>query len=223
MIKTILFDIDNTLMDFDECSRLAIIQACADFEVCFDDHLFKTYQAINDLLWKKIETGEITRPQLYETRWKMIFAQTGIDKNSASFEKLFLANLAQQSALIDGTKEILQYLKPKYTLCVASNAPFEQQLQRLKNAGIKQFFSHFFISEKIGHQKPTKEFFDFCFNTLGNPPKNEVMIIGDSVSADIAGGRNHGITTCWFDKFGTGKKVDADFCITKLQQLKDIL
>ncbi|MBR2029403.1 MAG: YjjG family noncanonical pyrimidine nucleotidase [Clostridia bacterium] len=223
MKKIILFDADNTLMDFDECSCLAIKQACADFEICFDNKLFKTYQKINDILWHKIELGELTRPQLYEIRWKMIFEQNAIDKNAIEFEKLFLANLAKQSALIDGAKQILQYLTPKYTLCVASNAPFEQQLQRLQNAGIKQFFSHFFISEKIGHQKPTKEFFDFCFKSLGNPQKSEVMIIGDSVSADITGGKNFGIDTCWFDKFGTGKKVDATFCITKLEQLKKIL
>ena len=223
MKKIILFDVDNTLMDFDECAKLAIKQACADFDICFDDNLFKTYQKINDILWHKIELGELTRPQLYEMRWKMIFEQADINCDHVAFEKLFLANLAKQSVLVDGAKEILQYLKPKYTLCVASNAPFEQQLQRLQNAGIKSFFDKFFISEKIGHQKPTKEFFDFCFNSLGSPQKSEVMIIGDSVSADIAGGKNFGIDTCWFDKFGTGKQVDASFCIDKLEQLKKIL
>lgn len=223
MKKIILFDVDNTLMDFDECAKLAIKQSCEQAKVLNWQTVFETYTQTNPLLWQKIETGELTRQGLYEIRWKMIFEQAEINHDYVAFEKLFLANLAKQSALIDGAKEILQYLKPKCTLCVASNAPFEQQLQRLQNADIKQFFNHFFISEKIGHQKPTKEFFDFCFNALGNPNKQQVVLIGDSVSADIAGGKNFGIDTCWFDRYKTGKKIDATFCIDKLEQLKEIL
>ena len=223
MKKIILFDVDNTLMDFDECAKLAIKQSCEQIKIENWQKVFESYLEINPLLWHKIELGEITRQDMYKTRWNTIFNHAGITANGCEFEPLFLANLAKQSALIEGAKEILQYLKPKYTLCVASNAPYEQQLQRLQNAGIKTFFDLFFISEKIGFQKPSKEFFDFCFNTLGKPDKKDVIIIGDSVSADITGGKNFGIDTCWFDRYGTNKKVDATFCIDKLQKIKDIL
>ncbi|MBQ9715051.1 MAG: HAD-IA family hydrolase, partial [Clostridia bacterium] len=90
-------------------------------------------------------------------------------------------------------------------------------------AGIKQFFDEFFIYEKVGHQKPTKEFFDCCFDRLGNPQKQDVMIIGDSLTADISGVKSYGIKTCWFNRYNTKQNVDADFYITKLEQLKDIL
>lgn len=223
MIKTILLDIDNTIMDFDECARLAIKQACADFDMPFDDSINIAYRQINKTLWQQIESGILTRQDMYQIRWQMIFDKLGIKRDGKSFEPLFLSNLAKQSALIGGAKEILQYLKPKYTLCVASNAPYEQQLQRLQNAGIKQFFDEFFISEKIGHQKPTKGFFEFCFDRLGNPQKQDVMIIGDSLTADISGGKSYGIKTCWFDRYGSKQNVDADFCIDKLEQLKNIL
>ena len=118
---------------------------------------------------------------------------------------------------------VIIYLKPKYTLCAASNAPYDLQMSRLNLSGLIKYFDYIFISEKIGHQKPTKQFFDFCFNAIGNPQKQQVIIIGDSPIADMAGGKNYGIKTCWFDKFGTDKKVNADFYITKLEQLKDIL
>lgn len=223
MTKIILFDIDNTIMNFDECARLAIKQACADFDLPFDDSIHNVYLEINALLWQRIESGVLARQDMYKIRWQMIFDKLDIKRDGKSFEPLFLSNLAKQSVLVDGAKDVLAYLTPKYTLCVASNAPYEQQLQRLQNAGIKQFFDEFFISEKIGHQKPTKEFFDFCFDKLGNPPKSDVMIIGDSLTADISGGKSYGIKTCWFDRYNTKQNVDADFYITKLEQLKDIL
>lgn len=223
MKKIILFDVDNTLMDFDECAKLAIKQTCNQTDIADWKKVFETYLKINPTLWHKIELGELTRQDMYKTRWNTVFNHAGISANGCEFEPLFLANLAKQSALIDGAKEILHYLRPKYTLCVASNAPYEQQLQRLQNAGIKQFFDLYFISEKIGFQKPSKQFFDFCFEKLENPPKQDVIIIVDSVSADVTGGKNYGIATCWFDRHCTGQHVDADFCIDKLQQIKDIL
>jgi len=223
MIKTILFDVDNTLLDFDECSKLAIKQALSEFDLPFDDFLFETYLEVNKVLWQKIETGELTRERLYQIRWQIIFDKLGIHRCGQDFELLFLDNLKKQSAKIDGADEILQYLSAKYNLCVASNAPYAQQMQRLKNADLNKYFNLFFVSEKVGHQKPTKEFFDFCFDQLGNPDKNSVMIIGDSVTADISGGKAYGIKTCWFDRYGTLKKVDADYTIKNLLELKKIL
>ena len=223
MKKFILFDVDNTLMDFHECARLAIIKSFCQCNLPFDDKIFDVFAKTNDLLWHQYDMGELTREQLFKTRWKTIFDQVGISYCGSDFEQIFLKNLGQQSIKIDGADEILQYLKPKYTICAASNAPYDLQMSRLNLSGLIKYFDHIFISEKIGHQKPTRQFFDFCFEKLGNPPKEQVIIIGDSPVADIQGGKEYGISTCWFDKNSLKTQIKADFCITNLLQLKDIL
>ena len=223
MKKFILFDVDNTLMDFHECARLAIIQSFEECHLPFDDNVFDVFKTTNDFLWHQYDIGKLTRQKLFEIRWQLIFDKIGIDFCGNDFEQIFLKNLSQQSTKIDGADEILQYLKPKYTLCVASNAPYDLQMSRLNLSGLIKYFDHIFISEKIGFQKPTKEFFDFCFDKLGNPSKKDVIMIGDSPVADISGGSEYGITTCWFDKNRTKRQINANFCITNLLQLKDIL
>ncbi len=223
MITTILFDVDNTLIDFHECARLAIMQSFKQCKLPFDNHILQVFEKTNDLLWHKYDLGELTREKLFEIRWQTIFDEVKIDYPGTKFEQIFLKNLGQQSIKIDGADEILAYLKPKYTLCAASNAPYALQMSRLNLSGLIKYFDHIFISEKIGYQKPTKQFFDFCFDTLGNPQKQQVIIIGDSPIADMAGGKNYGIKTCWFNRYATGKQSDADFCIDSLEQIKDIL
>ena len=223
MKKIILFDIDNTLMDFHECSRLAIIQSFEQCNLTLDQHIFNVFGEINDFLWHQYDLGKLTREQLFKTRWQMIFDKVGINFCGSDFEQIFLKNLGQQSIKINGADEILTYLKPKYTICAASNAPYDLQMSRLNLSGLIKYFDHIFISEKIGYQKPTKGFFDFCFDKLGNPSKEDVIMIGDSPVADIEGGMQYGITTCWFDKNRTKRQINANFCITNLLQLKDIL
>ena len=164
MKKIILFDVDNTLMDFHECARLAIIKSFGDCNLPFDDSIFDVFTKTNDLLWHQYDIGELTREQLFKTRWQLIFDQVGINFCGCDFEQIFLSNLGQQSTKITGADEILTYLKPKYTICAASNAPFDLQMSRLNLSGLIKYFDHIFISEKIGYQKPTKQFFDFCFN-----------------------------------------------------------
>ena len=223
MKKFILFDVDNTLMDFHECARLAIIKSFNECNLQITDNLFDVFTKTNDMLWHKIDIGELTREQLFKTCWQTIFDQVGINYCGSDFEQIFLKNLSQQSVKIDGADEILEYLKPKYTICAASNAPYDLQMSRLTLSGLIKYFDHIFISEKIGYQKPTRQFFDFCFNKLGNPPKEQVIIIGDSPVADIQGGNQYGISTCLFDKNSLKTQIKADFYINNLLQLKDIL
>ena len=125
---------------------------------------------------------------------------------------------------VNGAVDTVKYLSKKYILCAASNGPFEQQKHRLTLAGMIDCFSHLFVSERIGIQKPQREFFERCLNELHETDKSKFILIGDSLTADISGGKSFGITTCWYDHNGTGyDNVGADIRIDSLSEIKSIL
>lgn len=225
MITTVLIDVDNTLLDFNECAKEAIKQCFTAWKIKYNDKVFPTFKKVNDMLWRKIETGEIDKPTLYKLRWKTIFERLSIDENGENFEHFFREIFSESKQPVEGAYEILEYLSQKYTVCAASNASYQQQLKRLKNADMLKYFTHIFNSEQLGAPKPETAFFDACFEKLGNVPRQNVIMIGDSLSADISGGAAYGIKTIWFnyDKAVHDDSIKADYIVNSLSEIADYL
>lgn len=229
MIKAILFDIDNTLLDFDACVREAMKSGFRKFGLrSYEDHMFETFEKINCEMWREIEKGNLTFEELLQTRWNRVFAALDITFDGCIFEDFFGEFLFDCAIPVEGAAEILEYLEGRYILCVASNGPYAQQLNRLRNANMLSCFSKFFISEKIGASKPSEDFFSHCINELNKENKIlpcEIMMIGDSVTSDIIGAAECGFKTCFFNK-NTNKKADgipADHSINRLKDICKIL
>ena len=199
MIKAVLLDVDNTLLDFHACAEASMIAALEENRIPNKASLFRSFLKINDGLWREIEQGMLTKDRLHQIRWNQVFADQGIDFDGILFEKSFLKYLAQKIYPIEGAYALLEYLSGKYILCAVTNGPYEQQRKRLKAANMLSFFDHLFVSEKIGFEKPSKSFFDACFAALPGILPEETMIIGDSITADMVGGLQYGIQTCWFN------------------------
>lgn len=225
MITTVLLDVDNTLLDFNRCAAWSMKKAMTEWGLPCYEQLYATFQTINQKLWHEIEEGTLTKDELYRIRWQMIFDRCGIDADGAAFEGIFLKYLRDAHEPVDGAMELLSYLSEKYTVCIASNAPYEQQLHRLKQAGMLPYIQYLFISEEIGHPKPGRRFFDYCFSQLKTVRPEEVIMIGDSLTADIAGGIEYGIQTCWYNYDGIAVPdfPKADYIVTSLGQIQDIL
>lgn len=225
MITTVFIDIDDTLLDFHKCAKESMHKVFDDINITFEDSMFTVFTEINNSLWHKIEKGTITREQLYSVRWNIIFEKLGISYDGNAFEEKFLLQLAHSAVPVTYAKELMEYLSSKYTVCAASNAPYEQQLLRLKNAGLFQYIHKFFISEKIGFSKPDKRFFDVCFEELGNISPDNAIFIGDSPTADILAANMYGINSCWFNpkhkKLPEG--IYADYTVATLSEIQDIL
>lgn len=246
-LKVILLDVDNTLLDFNRCAEVSMQKTFTHFGMTFDAGILPLFTEVNNHLWGEIEKGLLTKEGLYKVRWDMVFEHieevrgvnpakigsttiAGID-----FEKIFLSHLATASEKVDGAQELLDFLSKKYILCVASNAPYKQQTSRLQGAGLLHYFDKLFISEQIGYAKPSNKFFEACMAELPGVLPNEVIIIGDSLHADISGGINHGMLTCWFDRDGllydiTTRSADnnsiappADYVVHALSEIIDIL
>lgn len=225
MITTVLIDVDNTLLDFDKCAEEAMERTFVKWNMQFSDRVFPVFRRVNDMLWQKIEKGTLDKPGLYKVRWQTIFDRLKIDKNGPEFENDFRLIFSECRQVVDGAYELLEYLSEKYTVCAASNASAWQQYKRLKNADMMKYISHIFISEELGAPKPEKKFFDACLERLGNIPKEQAVLIGDSLSADINGGAAYGLKTIWFnyDKLPVTADIKADHIVYTLKEIQNIL
>ena len=225
MKKILLIDLDNTLIDFNECARHSIINIFDKLGFEYSPKVFETFIDENVKIWKRLEKGEITKPQLRANRWNIILGRLGIDYDGTIIEEMFENGVAEGAYAVEGAYDILEYLKPKYKLYIVSNGFRYVQESRLKIGDFNKYFEDIFVSEDIGIPKPAKEFFDYCFHKLGNPDKDKIMLIGDSLSADIKGGNDYGIDTIWFNKNGeeNSSSVSPTYTVNKLSDIKKIL
>ena len=225
MIKTILLDVDNTLIDFNKSAEWSIRKCFEEYGLEFTDAVLPTFHMINDELWRKIEQGTITKPQLHKIRWQTVFDTLGIEEDGEEFEKKFVEYVPQAGIPVEGAKDLLEYLSSKYLICFASNSSKGQQDIKLTKADMMKYVKHLFISDEIGVAKPAKEFFEACMEKLNGISKEEVILIGDSLTADIAGGVNFGIKTIWFNfkQEKIPENLKADYIVHKLSEIKNIL
>lgn len=225
MKKIILIDLDNTLIDFNECARHSIINAFNELGFTYTDKVFETFITENVKIWKRLEKGEITKPQLRADRWNIILEKLGIDFDGTVLEEMFENGVAKGAYAVDGAYELLEYLKDKYKLYIVSNGFRFVQESRIKIGNFEKYFDDVFVSEDVGIPKPAKEFFDYCFEKLGNADKNDTILIGDSLSADIIGGINYGIDTIWFNKNNEPlpNNIEPTYTVNTLKEIQKIL
>lgn len=223
--KILLLDADGTLFDFDECEREALRLTFEKYGYPLDEEIKKLYAEINKALWKRYEQGEIDRHTVIYTRFGALFEKIGIEDDGIAFEDDYQELLGMQHFIIEGAKEILEYLHQKYDLYIVTNGVTATQYRRLKESGVDRYMKKIFVSEETGYQKPMKEYFDYCFERIEGLELSKTLIIGDSLSSDILGGNNAGIDTCWYNPAGLKNHYEArvDHEIRDLKELFRLL
>lgn len=229
-MKVIFIDIDNTLLSFSEYVKHTMQTGFEHFELKrYEPYMYDIFTEENNKLWHRIEQGTLVFSELEKVRWNIIFARLGIDFDGTVFEKYFRRALYDSAIPMPYADEMLRYLSGKYILCVASNGPYEQQVHRLEVVGMKRYFDYIFISEKLGSSKPSEEFFKRAFAELNSGREEVIMpadtiIIGDSLTSDIDGGRNYGMKTCFYNVGGVqSDSIKADYVIDELNEVEGIL
>lgn len=230
MICAVFLDIDNTILSFTEYVKDAMRNGFREFGLGeYTEETFLIFEEINSGLWHRLEKGELTLEGLKKIRWNMIFKALQIEYDGEEFERWFRKFLFTSAIPEPNAIETLSYLSKKYYVCAASNGPFEQQVNRLRVAGMLDLFDFVFVSSDIGAQKPMKEFFVEAFRRMENSGvkilPSETIIVGDSDSSDIAGGIGYGMKTCFYTRGGIGQcqRNDVDFVIDDLKELLNIL
>lgn len=223
--STLLFDADNTLWDFNKSEQFALESTLKHFGVEYEKtHLF-TYHHINHQCWSDFEKGLLTQVDLRSRRFELFLDKIGHDGDPNQFSDHYLQGLANSNYMINGAKKLLDELKDKFQLVLITNGLKEVQRPRIKNTHFENYFKTIVISDEINVAKPHKGFFDFTFEAINHPPKAEVLVIGDSLSSDIKGGNNYGLSTCWFNpkQKENSAEVHPTFEIQQLNQLVEII
>lgn len=229
-MRLALIDIDNTLLDFDEYVRETMRIGFAHFGLrAYEPFMYDVFARENDALWRALERGELTFPELKRVRWSRIFSALGIEFDGATFEEYFRAALHESAIPVDGAREMLAALSERMPLYAASNGPYEQQMHRLEIADMAKYFTDFFISEQVGASKPSRAFFDGAFERINAGREapvqpREAVIIGDSLTSDMAGGLQYGLKTCYYRRKGAAPAGEGiDFTVTDLRDAAKLI
>ena len=225
MIKNVLLDMDNTILDFDAAERSALIKTLEHMGLSPDDAMLQRYSEINLSQWKLLEKGELTIPELKIRRYKLFFDEYGVNCSAEDAAKYYEGQLGMGWFFMDGAKELLEALYGKYRLYIVSNGLTAVQSRRIQHTGIDKYMEGIFLSQEVGAVKPKKEFFDYCFARIDGFVKEETVIVGDSLSSDIKGGKNAGIKTIWFNALGekAPEELIPDYEFNKLSDLPELL
>ncbi len=233
MIKVILWDIDGTLLDFGAAEKAAIHQCFASHDMgeCTDEMLGR-YVAINRKYWEALERGELTKTEVLVGRFREFFEAEGLPVEKAeSFNAQYQVRLGDTVVFCDNAFELVQKYKNQLKQYAVTNGTKVAQDRKLRNSKLDTVFDGIFISDVLGVEKPNKGFFDLVFAEIGDYAKDEVLIVGDSLTSDIRGGNNAGILTCWYNPKKTANHNDekhtndvcVDFEITNLWEIEQIL
>lgn len=197
--KYLLFDLDDTLLDFGRAQQIAFEKLLRDENIEYSAELFEKYEEINKALWRKLERGEVTSQEVTSGRFVEFFKLLGREVDGQKIDVHYRTYLAAGNQLFDGIVEMLEKLSKTHKLYVASNGVGITQHTRLKNNDLYKYFEKVFISEEVGSKKPDKEFFEIIFNELNIQDKSQVLMIGDTLTSDILGANNYGIDSCLVD------------------------
>lgn len=225
MIKFLLLDLDDTILDFHQSEYYAIRKTLSSFDIEPTDATCDLYSRINLAHWKALERKEITRQQLEVSRFTQLFAQLGVDKDAVACGKLYYENLSQGHYFLPGAEEAVQALSRKYDLYMVTNGTSKVQHRRIASSGVSKYFRDIFISQEMGADKPDMVFFQNAFARIPDFDPQAAMIVGDSISSDIRGGKNAGIATCWINPLGKQPPDHTvpDHQIGSITQLEQLL
>ncbi len=195
----LLFDLDHTLLDSHESERLAYAHTMATIGLADPDDHFDRYVSINQAMWVAVEAGDVQPTEVRHRRFEQFVTEVGIDADAHAMADAFVYGLGRFGELYAGAREVLESLAVHTTLAMVTNGLSEVQRARIERLGLGPYFHTVIISSEVGVTKPRREIFDLAFVGLGDPGPETVLMIGDSLTSDIAGGRNAGIDTCWYN------------------------
>lgn len=225
LIKFVFLDLDDTIFDFHKSEGSALSYTLSGLGIEPTAQTLALYSKINREGWEMLERGEATRAEILTRRFRILFEKLGKDIPATAAQALYEKRLSEEYCYVDGAPELINSLLGKYKLYLASNGTARVQDGRIAISGIAKFFDGIFISERIGHDKPSREFFEGCFKLIPDFSREEAIIIGDSLSSDILGGKNANIRTCLFNPQAKPLKADIlpDYEIRELSEIPALL
>ena len=204
----VLFDADNTLFDFDAAEAQALDLTLAEYGYPVDDQSRSCYLAVNRDLWARFDRGEVKREWLVVERFAALQRSLGGHHDPAEMNAFYLSRLAEAGCLLPGAEELCRALVPSCTLAIVTNGVASAQRGRFARSPLKALIPWLFISEEVGYQKPQRQFFDAVLSAMSLPASARIVVVGDSLTADILGAVNAGLDSIWYNPRGLPGRPD---------------
>ncbi len=222
----LLWDIDDTLLDFPYSEQYAIRHCFSQMGYPVTDFWVKRYGEINLSYWKRLEKGEVSKGELLRGRFADLFGEMGLQGGDPDgFQKLYERALGSVFKFRDEADRLCTKLKKYCRQYLVTNGVEVTQKSKWEISGLNRIMDGIFISEPVGFVKPRKEFFDVCFSRIPDFSKERALLIGDSLSSDIKGANNAGIVSCWYNPEGKAPEDEArpDYEIRNLWEVEQII
>lgn len=197
--RLLILDADGTLFDYQKAQRYALESLCRELDIPFSDAHLAAFREANDSVWEAFEQKEITSEELKTERFARFFRRMNLKLSAQQASSIYLQYLGKAGFLFDGARELLTALKEHYQLALLTNGLAATQRGRLQAAGLDDWFDPVVISEEVGVQKPDPQIFSHVFKQARINSRKQALMVGDSLSSDIAGGNASGIDTCLLD------------------------
>lgn len=226
-MKALLIDCDDTLLDFKRTEKEALLPILKEFNIEETPENLNLYSKINLANWKRLELKEITREKCITDRWSEFFSHFNIEVNPKKINEAYFKRLAEGGYLLPETISFLEEAIKYYDIYIVSNGNPDVQYPRLLKSGILKYIKKTYISMEIGYNKPDPRFFDYVLkDTLLN--KDDVIVIGDSLTSDIKGAILSNLDYVYFDKDNLNTQFDGTRVVKlldffKLQKVKNDL
>ena len=221
----LFFDADGTLFDYNRAEATALQKSFALQNFPFNHAYLDTYREINHGLWQALERQEIKQDVLRLRRFELLLEALQLSGSPDQFSTTYVEQLGLCTDLIDGAYAVLQTLHKTCQIAIVTNGLQAVQRSRFEHSTIREFVTELIISEEIGAAKPGRAFFEAAFTMIGQPPKSDVLIIGDSLSSDIQGGVDYSIDTCWYNPSSEprAENLPITYEIRHLKELLELL
>ncbi|SUK17559.1 HAD-superfamily hydrolase [Staphylococcus agnetis] len=224
--KVVLLDFDDTLVDFHDAEVKAFHHLMNQYRVPESKRDYESFKKINQAHWEAFQRDELTKAEVLSHRFIETFRQYGMTIDGHEADVTFRDGLATAKIKWhEGVEQALDYLKSKYTLAIATNGVTHTQKRRIAQTDLMSYVDHLFISDEMGAQKPSRQFFEIVFNTMPHLNANDFIIIGDSLTSDIQGGINGGIDTIWFNhkNVENNTPITPTYTINTMHEIEHIL
>ena len=220
--KAILFDNDDTLMDFQTGNRNALNRLMDELGYCDPDR-YEQYEAVNRECWAELEQGRLKQDRLRLERFTRFFDRYPVPGDAALAAERFVALLGEQSILLPHALEVVRAISEKLPVAIVTNGMTTIQKSRFARSPLTAYVADVVISEEVGASKPRPELFWLALQRLGTAPRDALMI-GDGVGSDIRGANAAGIDACWYNPHGAAlpEGVHAEYVISDIRQCVEI-
>lgn len=224
--EVILWDVDDTLLDFGLSQDYALKKSFAKYGIEIDEEIVNRYTSINQSFWERLERGEISKKEVLYGRFTSLFKTMSItDIDVTEFKDYYQKELGSVYFYRDNSYQLCKELSSDFKQYIVTNGVTATQQNKLLLSGFDKLMNGIFISEQLGSPKPTLAFFEKCLEQFSYKTKSKILIVGDSLTSDMKGGNNIGITCCWYNPQNKEKNIDVniDFEIKHLWDVKEIL